>query len=341
MRFFVLSLVLHVKKIAKCRAFLVAIISLPIFLIALGNFLRDDGAIVSVSVGVYFEQEHAEVIQILDEVDFPDFIFYDSIELLKDDVRTGRLECGYIFPADIGGLVTVVTSPSTIAAPVINDIIAMAVLRVMAESITVDILNTYFENREDIEYFAAWQFARYNEMDIFMQPLLIGGDGYDPGAVLQQSILVRLTRGIIGLHILTLALFVVHIFIEEWRGSLIATLAARKKLVAFELSLFFAISLALFAVGAVGVLAVSIWHPYILGAVSAELAAMAVFTVICSAVVVALVRCPWVSGVVINFALFIILANIIFGGVIIDLGEIAPWLRYIQRVFPLFWYTSY
>jgi hypothetical protein len=47
------------------------------------------------------------------------------------------------------------------------------------------------------------------------------------------------------------------------------------------------------------------------------------------------------ARVIQSFGLFIIIANIFFGGVILDLSELAPQMANIQRVFPLFWYTSF
>ena len=354
MRFFAVSFLLNIKKFLTRRTFWCGLIALPIALALGGVFLQTESPVIIITAGVHFNPKsalEAAIFDALDETPFARFTAYDDVEVLIEDVRLGRIECGYIInpnienarKGDFAGIVTLVTSPRTIAAPIFNDMFAAAILRASSEYITIDGLRGLFGESDEIEHFVTWQFAAYDEMDIFMTPVFVNIIGHDEEIPLNLAEVTarRVLRGTIGLTIHILILFAAPIFIDERRYSLQKTLSIHGKLAVYNLSLWAAAFLVMFAVGAAGLASAALFAPSLLAAMQLELAAMAAFSAVCAIFLILFAHLLKTAKIIQSFGLFIIIANIAFGGVILDLAEISPQLAHLQRFFPLFWYTSF
>ena len=356
MRFFALSFLLNVKKFLKRITFWCGLIVLPIVIALGGVFLYSDASAITITAGVYFNRENAieaAIFDYLSETPLARFVAYEDANALIEDVRLGRLECGYIINpnieniklGDFEGIVTLVTSPRTIATPILNDMVTAAVLRASSKYITIDGIGLFFgeSDVDEIEIFVNWQFAAYKEMDIFMEPVFVNitdnGGEYQPG--LAEVTARRVMRGVIGLAILILILFAAPIFIDERRYGLQKSLSVHGKLAAYDFSLLAAAFAAMFAVGFAGLISATFFVPTLLVSVWLELAAMAAFSAVCAIMLILLARFLISAKIIQTFGLFIIIANIAFGGVVLDLTELSPSLGYIQRFFPLYWYTSF
>ena len=354
MRFFALSYWLNAKKFLMRPTFWCGLFVLPIVIVLGGVFLYSEASAITITAGVHFDKENtleAAIFDYLSESPHARFVAYEDAYVLIEDVRLGRIECGYIInpnienikEGDFSGVVTLVTSPRTIATPILNDMVTAAVLRASSKYITIDGLNRLFGESDEIEIFVNWQFAAYNEMDIFMTPLFVNITDYDgetqPG--LAEVTARRVFRGAIGLTILILILFASPIFIDERRYGLQKKLSIHGKLVAYDLSLLLATFSVMFTVGVVGLTSASFFAPTLLASVRIEIAIMAAFSAVCAILLILLARLLKSAKIIQTFGLFIIIANIAFGGVVLDLAELSPSLGHLQRFFPLYWYTSF
>jgi hypothetical protein len=355
MKFFALSFLLNLKKFLTRQTFWWGLVALPVILAFGGMFLRTESPAVTITAGIYFNPDSAFEAAIFDalyETAFTRFTAYDDSRALIEDVRLGRIECGYIINpniesakyGDFSGLVTLVTSPRTMVAPIFNDMVTAAVLRASAEYITKEGLRGFFgeSDADELNHFVNWQFEAYRQMDIFMVPLFVdtSGQAEEARADLAEITARRVFRGMIGLTIHILIIFAAPIFIEERRSGLTKALSIHGKLAAYDISLWLAAFLAMLVVGASGLASAALFAPYVLPEMPLEIAALTAFAAVCATLPVLAARLLKTSKIIQTLGLFIVIANIAFGGVILDLAEINPNLDYIQRIFPLFWYTS-
>ena len=355
MSFFITSSLLNIKKFAAQKAVWFGLIILPLALSLGGMSLRSGITVVEVTAGVYFNHENeleAHIFEILESVTtaFVRFTAYDDQEALLEDVRLGRIECGYILHIttesavqnELRESVTLVSSPRTVAAPVLNEIVAAAILRAATPELTKAGLEAFFSGNTDIAEFVEWQFDAYAEMDIFMSPAFTGQAGFDEQGAPNISDITasRIFHGLIGLTILALLLFCIPIFIEERHSGLPIALRACGKLGLYYASLWAAALAASFTIGLAGLCAIAVFAPHLLAQTHVELAALIGYAAVCSALMVLLACRLHNAHFVQSFGLFIIILNIFFGGVLLNLAEISPSLAYLQLLFPLYWYVE-
>jgi len=355
--FFAISLILNVKKVMTKKAVWLGIALLFFVFAAGGVLVRTETPVIIVDVGVFYDAESllgSRIFEFLNEsvadTPFVRFILYDDLDALITDVKLGHLECGYVFEkgarrvarGELSGIATVITSPRTVATPILNDIVAAAILRAAAEDITLDGLEAVFGASEELSEFVAWQFHAYEQMDIFMVPDFAGEYGQTeervPGVL--ETIIVRVFHGLIGLTVLILAMFCIPLFIEERRSGLGQALAAHKKLWVYDISIWGAMFFALLSVGMAGFLFMAIFLPQILGDLASGTMALVMYTAVCATILTLAVRFLKDSSLIQSFGLFIVILNIFFGGVILDLAEINEVIARLQLVFPLFWYIE-
>lgn len=357
MSFFVISFMLNIKKFATKKALWLGLILLPAALALGGIFVQTELPVITVNVGVFYNPQNpleARIFEALEESvsanPFISFIPYDNLDALLTDVRLGQIECGYIFGPNIENaligefseIVTLVTSPRTIAAPILNDIVTSAILQATVEDITKHGLVSIFGESDELTHFVAWQFEAYNQMDIFMTPYFVGeaGEIYIESRDILEMTLSRLFHGLIGLTILIISLFFAPMFIEERRYNLKAALRLHKKLSLYELSLWAAAMLVMFAIGITGLFAMVIFAPHLLASGFVEITALLAYTAVCAIILVLAARFFKSAGFIQSFGLFIVILNIFFGGVLLDLSELNPHLGQLQRLFPLYWYID-
>ncbi|MCL2250050.1 MAG: hypothetical protein FWC13_12375 [Oscillospiraceae bacterium] len=358
MRFFLTSLRLNVKKLALRRAVLVSLILLPISLSVGAIFLVDsDISPVSVTAGVYFDNENllgTEVFNALTEsvsdTPFINFVLYDNLDALIYDVRFGRIECGYVITpqienaADAGfdGVVTLITSDRSVLSDGLNELVAAALLKVSSESIARTWLYANFDETADIGEFVASEFERYRQSDIFMTPLHIAQTGpeEDVASSLSQIAANRVMHGLIGLSIIVLFLFYIPALIDEQNSGLRISLSACGRGFAYDTSLFAAMLAVNLLIGFAGLTAMVFFSPHLLSDALTEIMALKVFAAVNALLVMLAVRLLRSKAPVQSLGLFLVLANIFFGGVLLDLYEISPELARVQQFFPLFWYID-
>lgn|GEM_PF-1683017 len=355
--FLLISFALNLKKFALSKALRLTLVMLPTALFFGGMYLQSGSPVITVTAGIYHNPaNHLEsrIFEALTEsvVDthFINFSAYDTLDALIEDVRLGRIDSGYIFGPNIenarrgefDGIITLVTSPRTVAAPITNEIVASAVLRANAEDITRDGLEAFFSGNADIEAFVAGQFEYYTDSDIFMTPDFTDQPGqaaHDPPNAVQLTA-SRVFHGIIGLTLLTLTLFAIPSFIEERSSGILSALSAYGKLGVYYVSLWAAFFAVMLAVGTAGLLAVTVSAPQLLAPLYVEAAALAAYAAVCSAIMTIAARLLSGAGLVQSLGMFLVLANIFFGGVLLNLAEVSPHFARLQLLFPLYWYIE-
>jgi len=352
MKFFGISLWLGIKEFLIRRVFWLILLILPAILALVIFLLGQDEALISVTAGLHFnvaDPFESAIFEALDNTGMVNFVHYSDVDELLHDVMFGRIEAGYVFTdsihnaksGDFSGIIDLYVSPRTIAAPILNDMVAAALLQSAAPYITTDTLQGFFPENTDIEAFVINVFARYAVLDIFMNPVFLtaGGESDSPQDFAEITA-ARLMRGIIGLSIHVLLLFAMPIFAKEGMGHMAKALKSHKKLWLYNLSLWLSVFTAMLALGAAGLLTVAILAPQFLAGAVTEIAAIIMLCAVCATVLIILGKLLKSAKHIQAFGLFIIIANIIFGGLIIDLNEFSQSLGTIQQFFPLFWYTA-
>jgi len=357
MFFFVTSFLLNLKKFANKKALWVMLFLLP-FTIFIGSlFLQTDTQIIELTAGVFFNSENPLEASVFEHLDkntnaaaLVRFMAYDDLEALKRDIRLGRIECGYILNPNFDNaargnfsqIITLVSSPRTVASPILNDIVAAAVLAATVEAITLDGLISFFGESEELKRFFAWQFEAYTHMDIFMTPDFIGESvvGYEEPMSLLELTKNRIFYGLIGLAILIMSLFCTPLFIEERNNGLKAALNAHGKLNLYDFSLWASAFTVSALVGAQGYLSLLVFAPQLLSDIYVASIALALYTAVCAAFLALAARFMKTAGPIQSFGLFIVILNIFFGGVLFDLTWVSPGLGHMQYLFPLYWYIE-
>ena len=355
--FFTISFLLNFKKFLIKKTFWIALVLLPLTLSFASLFLSGESTIVEISAGVFVNSENpleAAIFQYMNSsvqaVPFVNFVLYDDKDLLLSDVRTGRIECAYIFNdnienarrGDFTEIINLVTSPRTVAAPIFNDITAAAVLAATAQYIALDGLIAAFGDSYELRRFVVEQFEVYNQMDIFMSPSFIGEASLieSEPPTLFETTAIRIFHGLIGLSILIVSLFSTPTFIEERCGNLETALSRQNKLNIYDFSLWAAAAAAHITIGAIGLLSMFFFAPQLLAPAWAEISALIFYSALCSVFLLLFTRFIKSSSFIQSFGLLIVILNIFFGGMLLDLSQLFPALVNMQYLFPLYWYIE-
>ncbi|MCL1994960.1 MAG: hypothetical protein FWG63_02000 [Defluviitaleaceae bacterium] len=349
--FLMFSTWLNIKKIFGMQVVTVTVFALVVGF-AVGAILAQDGAIVSINVGVLYHEAHhfADLQARVQDNPFVTFVSYTDRYLLEQDILAGVVTIGYVLAESFqylgfgqqGYIITQLTSPRTIAAPIINEIVAASALYASLEDITAGALVTHFPNYqpEQLAHFAHTRLEFYRCQDIFMIPIFHSVDAYIGMQYVALESRVRIVHGIIGIYLLAVAIFLIPAFIEEKTRGVLVPLAHHNVRGTYYLSLIFSVALVLFSIGACGNLVLAIFDPNIFRGVYAFVA-LFFYSVSLSFIMVGAVYVLKTSLIVQNFGIFIIICNIFFGGMLLNLYEIAPGIAVLQYFSPLFWYIQF
>lgn len=348
MNFFYISLLLNIKKLIGKKAIIAGFILLPIIIAVYSAIVSSNEPVIVVRAGVFYGEESplkTAIFEYLLENNTPfiQFVAYDNPHTLKQDIRQGIIDSGYILTpqvynalyGDFFEIINVVTSAASVATPILNDIVAAALLRATVQDITLNGLEGAFGASDELSNFVTSQFDAYRQMDIFMIPFFTGEEGAEANT---DNNTLRIFHGFIGLIILILSLFGAPMFIKERQGGLSTALQAHGKLVIYDVSILAAAFIILFATGLIGLIAVNIFMPLIYAVL--PIASLALYAAISSFLLVLMAKFLKSTAFIQSFGIFIVILNIFFGGVLINITELSPTLGQIQWLFPLFWYIE-
>ena len=341
MNFFITSIILNIKKIFNKKIVLLSFFVLPLCIFLL---VRLNHTFPTLSIGVYFQENDefsSNIFSFLVEKShdnpFVSFIYFRDIDQLENAVYTNYINHGYVLDTSLStnpfseNYINLLTSPRTLAVPIVNEIVASALLYNSLQNITVGIINTHFPE-EDVLEFVTESIEFYRQQNIFMEPTLVAVHGDNPVEEISSITLVRIKHGIIGLVILTLLIFITPIFISEKNNGVLLPLNFYRMKTFYYLSIWTSIFLVLTFLGSIS----TIFLPFYIN----NFIFLFIY-VAKNVIIMAIIYIFMKTDIILqNFGIFIIILNIFFGGVLIDLNEINETLGTIQNFFPLFHYIQ-
>lgn len=341
--FFVTSIILNIKKILTKKVVWIAFFVLPISIFFIGNI---DNSLPVVTVGISFEPNDNFSRNIFDTVTqqtqdnpFLSFITFYNIEEMKNAIYVNSINHGYIFTQNLSNdpfsynAIQTFVSPRTLAIPIVNEIVSAAILYHGLHSITLDVMDIHFP-QDDVYDFVTESIEFYREQDIFMTPTMISVTKGNPIEEIQNVSTTRINLAVIGITLLAILIFVTPMFISEKNSGILTslnTLQVAKS--SYYFSIWTSVFLILFLIGSVATFFLNFHVNYFV-----FLFLYVLKNVIIMAVLYLFMKNDsWIQ----NFGIFIIIINIFFGGVLIDLNEINETLGAIQNFFPLFHYINF
>ena len=275
----------------------------------------------------------------IDDNPFLYFVGATSLEQLQWDVQySPSVNHGYVIPEALSYQllqehgVPAWVSENTLALPIVNEIVYAALLYHLLPELTVDIIHGHFPDTTAYD-FVARHIAFYREIDIFMTPdMQMLSVGYNPVQELQTLSTTRLTHGIIGLAVLSVLIFVTPLFLTEKESQVLLPLPNRRAKGLYTLAIWLALVVVLSTLGTLG-----LFFGNFSGQNAISLFIYVLKSVIIMAGFFALFK---TDNLLQNFGLFVIVANVLFGGVVLNLYEINPTLGRLQYLFPLFHYIQ-
>lgn len=337
---------LNLKKIGLQPLIWLLMLGLPLAVVTVQQ--RATNTLPRLSVGIYANFDHPETLgsrvlatlqaQVA-ENPFLVFVGFNDPKALNQAVQYHpHMSHGYLIREDLThsllaeGVIPTLISPNTLALPIVNEIVYAALLYQLLPELTVDIIGNHFEGVQAHEFVAA-QIAFYRELDIFMTPdMQQVSTAENPVQELQSLSTLRLTHGIIGITLLAALLFVTPLFLSEKEQQLLLPLPNQRTQWLYSLSTWLAMTVVLMGLGMMGLIFTqfSVQNVFSLFIyVLKSVIIMAGFSMLLKT-----------DNLLHNFGLFVILAHVLFGGVLVDLHELNPTLGRLQQLFPLFHYIQ-
>lgn len=350
MNFLIFSLWINIKKIVSSKLVLFVFILLPIFITVLVKTWAGE-PIASINVGIVYDNTDSfqanifnSLVIAAEENPFLNFTFYEDEYLLIRNVMYNTITMGYIFSDDIGNtnfgevMVRLITSPRSIAYSIVNELIAEAILAQSLPYITIAAIEDFIPSIDSTD-FVHGQIKQYLEQDIFMEPIFYSASPTIGTQNFSLQTKGRIFSGIVGLAILTITIFLAPIIIEEKTTGVLSPLKYYNLHIVYHISYWLAVLLTLFFVGLLGFIPIWLFFNGIFLNIN-TLFALFLYSLINVLVFFVISYYLKSASFIQTFGIFIVLLNIFFGGVLINLNEINTNIGFIQNFFPLFWFIE-
>jgi len=309
--FFITSTWLNLKKIIIKPTILLAFILLQSIGITMNLMDFSDNLGISIPVGIYGD------ISLNIQNPLIQIIAYTDREALTEDVISGTLNFGYV----IDETIIIITTEHSFGYQIINELITAAILEKNVETMTINFLNFFF-SEEDLESSVYTRIAYYRESDIFMQPYLTGTEASHINELNINEFTEHILKGIVGLIITAILIFIIPYFIKEKNSGVLDTLKYHKKTLVYYASLFTALFIVMFALGLL-----AMWQIDILS--------FAIYIFFCGSLAIFAIFLFKSSNIIQSFGIFLIILNIF---ALVDFSEISVMLGKFQMLFPLYWF---
>jgi len=348
--FFITGFKINLKRIIKNPLFFCALLIMTA-LAACAFFLRGGGAF-AVNVGIMPREPDAltdKATEALSQNRQINFIIFDASEEdeMTQMVKSRRLECAYIFEAGVmeavrqerfDNIITLVVSPATVASGVINEAVFAALMRPAAEMLSARVTSDMFGlDITALEDEFALAIEGYNANGVFMEPVFLYENSYIADA--RDIFAIRAFHGVLITVLFIFSYFLMPIFISDKKNGLFKLLRPAKTAV-YYLAQFAAGFLSAFLLGIFAILLLKIFAPAALLPLWKEILALFVYLATVQLIFVLCVLIikspePLYAGFI-----FILLIQIIFGNLFIDLREINAALGRGQ-ILPSAYYMDY
>ena len=281
------------------------------------------------------------------------FQFYlcNSEEDLKDQVATGKAECGYVIPEDLGerlrdkkikNTITLYTSPSTVTGSLSTETVFSA----LAKLYDRQLLTEYIQDESVGELYDNW----YANGNIFHFEYLYGGSApaaddlgieipqqqKNQKSQISQRNTVFPVKGITAVIIFTMSLYSACILEEDEKKGLFATLRYGEKGIC-QAAMFLALPVLSVCSGALALASGGImkWEM----AEAARQIAGLLFYGGASCLYAWILKCIIRNGKVVFCLIpFFIMGSLIFTPVFVDIGRWLPSVQWIGRIFLPYYY---
>jgi len=349
--FFIISLIIQLKRILNsafffCAAFLLAV-SLPICAYFLAG-----GGIVTVNVGIMAEEADAfteKAINRLVSNEQINFILFGAAEEseMTEMVKSRRLECAYILKAGImenirqerfENTIALIISPASVASGIVSESVFAAVIDASADMLSSEITADMFGLEADaLQTEFTEKIERYHADGIFLRPVFLRENTFN--ADVSDIFAFRVLRGVWIILIFVFSYFLIPSFINGKKEGLYKMLNPSQT-VFYYLSQFLSVFAALSALNLFAVLILKFTAPAALLPMGKELTGIAAYTACGSAFVLFCVILFKNNELIYAGFIFVLLIQIIFGNLFLDLSEISATLGNLQLL-PSAYYMKY
>lgn len=333
-------------------AFILVAVLLTAMILVCSFFLKSNENIVTVNVGILAEEPDAvteKAFGILLGGSQLNFMSFDASQ--KDEmiemVKSRRLECAYIFDKDLLGnvrrerfdkIITVVSSPATVASGIVNELVFSAVINSSADILSAEIAAGMFGlDATDIEGVFTEKIESYHENELFLRPVFQRENSYDENV--SNVFAVRIVHGIWITLLFIFSYFMIPMYVNDKKDGLYKMLNTPKILIYFFTQLL-ASFLALFTLSVFCMVLLRLAVPETLLPIWKELIGAAVFFAVVQSISLFFVLIMKSDEPIYAGFIFVLLFQIMFGNLFLDLREISAVIGRFQ-VLPSAYYMNY
>lgn len=341
---------LSCKRYLKNPGILLALLLLPVTAWIAGNYVSTENE--GIKIALYLQENKAQdqnwknmgdqlAEDLLNNSGMFQFYLCDSEEKLKDQVASGKAECGYVIPKDLGkrlkdkkikNAMTLYTSPSTVTGSLSTETVFAALAKIYDRQLLID----YVQDEEAGGLYDLW----YADGNIFHFEYVYGAPAYgESGAVnTDPSGNIFPIKGITAVIIFMMCLYSACILKEDEKKGLFATLISGEKQKC-QIAMFLALPVLSVIAGIPALYAGGVLKSGASGIVRleklTELFLYAMASAVFAWILKLLVRN---SKVLFCLIPFFLMGSLIFTPVFVDIGRWVPSIQWIGRLFLPYYY---
>ena len=343
---YLIILWLFIKRLIKNPAFICMLMIMPILIIMFNKVdTKEEKRII---VGLYHEEEAlSQTIceQLKDKEGYIKFLVYDNKDEMIEAVENKKLECAYIFSVDfkdrldnykIKKCITCIEAPSTILSSLSDEVVFSGIIGEYGKNIAVDFAKenniVVGDGRNNVESISE-NYDKFNtpEKTFSIDYKYIETDGVSTDGIKDKTT-TYVIHGIVSVLILISGLFgAVNWFEDEKRGLYSAFNSEGKIIVGFISILAPTVLMALS-----GIVTIYLSNTYTY--VSREIIGMGLYILLVCGFSY-LLKLIAKSGTDICLSLPILtVGSLIFCPVFIDASKFIPFISWINKLFPSYYY---
>jgi|GEM_PF-464522 len=339
---------LFIKRLIKNPAFICMLMIMPILIIMFNKVdTKEEKRII---VGLYHEEEAlSQTIceQLKDKEGYIKFLVYDNKDEMIEAVENKKLECAYIFPVDfkdrldnykIKKCITCIEAPSTILSSLSDEVVFSGIIGEYGKNIAVDFAkenNIVVGDGTSSSESIARNYDKFNTpgKTFSINYKYIEIDGVNLEGIKDKTT-TYVIHGIVSVLILISGLFgAVNWFEDEKRGLYFAFNSEEKIIVGFISILAPTVLMALS-----GIVTIYLSNTYTY--VSREIIGMGLYILLVCGFSY-LLKLIVKSGTDICLSLPILtIGSLIFCQIFIDASKLIPFISWINKLFPSYYYLN-
>lgn len=342
MGFFLNSLKIHIKRIICTPVFISSVVLLTVLLLACSFFLSGKENIATVNIGILSVEPDVvteKAASILLNNNRLNFIRFDASQLdeMTGMVKSRRLECAYIFEKGFlknvkaerfDNIITLITSPATVASGITNELVFAAVIEASADIISAQIASDMFGlEYEDIAGVFTEKIEAYHAGGIFLRPVFTRENSYNEEVA--DVFAVRVAHGVMLLLLFIFLYFLIPIFIRDKKEGLYKLLNTPKIFI-YYFTLLIAVFIVLFLLSLFALLLLKITAPQALLPLGSELIGITVYLVCVSCIALFCVLTLKSGEPVYAGFIFVLIIQVMFGSLFLDIREFSGFLGQFQ-----------